>query len=42
MKVQLMLTWDVMVDNYKEKGSEVEYHFEEKMNCLPKQLMVLF
>ena len=34
--------WDAMVDNYEEKGSEVEYHFEEKMNYLPKQLMVSF
>ena len=22
-----------MVDNYKERGLEVEYHFKEKMNC---------
>jgi len=29
-----------MVDNCEERGSEVEYHFEEKMNCLPEQLMV--
>ena len=28
--------WDAMVDNSKERGLEVEYHFEEKMNCLPK------
>ena len=34
--------WDAMVDNYEERGSEVEYHFEEKMNCLPEQLMVSF
>ena len=32
--------WDAMVDNCEERGSEVEYHFEEKMNCLPEQLMV--
>ena len=25
--------WDAMVDNYKEMELEVEYHFEEKMNC---------
>ena len=25
--------WDTMVDNYEERGSEVEYHFEEMMNC---------
>jgi len=34
--------WDAMVDNYEERGLEVEYHFEEKMNCLPGQLMVSF
>ena len=34
--------WDAMVDNYEERGSEVEYHFEEKMNCLLEQLMVSF
>ena len=34
--------WDATVDNCEERGSEVEYHFEEKMNCLPEQLMVLF
>ena len=22
-----------MVDNYEERGLEVEYHFEERMNC---------
>ena len=32
--------WDAMVDNCEERGLEVEYHFEEKMNCLPEQLMV--
>ena len=31
---------DAMVDNYEEKGSAVEYHFEKEMNCLPEQLMV--
>jgi len=25
--------WDAMVDNCEERGLEVEYHFEEKMNC---------
>ena len=34
--------WDAMFDNYEERGLEVEYHFEEKMNCLPGQLMVSF
>ena len=34
--------WDAMVDNCEERGSEVEYYFEEKMNCLPKRLMVSF
>ena len=34
--------WDAMVDNCEERGSEVEYHFEEKMNCLPGQPMVSF
>ena len=34
--------WDAMVDNYEERGLEVEYHFEEKMNFLPEQLMVSF
>ena len=34
--------WDAMVDSCEERGLEVEYHFEEKMNCLPGQLMVLF
>ena len=34
--------WDAMVDNCEVRGSEVEYRFEEKMNCLPKQLMVSF
>ena len=34
--------WDAMFDNYEETGLEVEYHFEEKMNYLPKQLMVSF
>ena len=32
--------WDAMVDNCEERGSEVEYHFDEKTNCLPEQLMV--
>ena len=34
--------WDAMVDNCEEEGSEVEYRFEEKINFLPEQLMVLF
>ena len=34
--------WDAMVDNYEERRLEVEYHFEEKMNCLPRQPMVSF
>ena len=34
--------WDAMFDSYKERGLEVEYHFEEKMDCLPEQLMVSF
>ena len=34
--------WDTMVDNCEERGLEVEYHFEEKMNYLPGQLMVSF
>ena len=34
--------WDAMFDNYEETGLEVEYHFEEKMNYLPKQLMASF
>ena len=34
--------WDAMVDNCEERGSEIEYHFEEKMNCLPEQLMFSF
>ena len=25
--------WDAMVDNCEERGFEVEYHFEERMNC---------
>ena len=25
--------WNAMVDNYEERRLEVEYHFEEKMNC---------
>ena len=33
--------WDAMVDNYEETGLEVEYQFEKRMDCLPKQLMVL-
>ena len=27
--------WDAMVDSCEERGLEVEYHFEEKMNYLP-------
>ena len=38
----LRVDWDAMVDNYEEKGLEVEYQFVEKMNCLPGQLMVSF
>ena len=34
--------WDVMVDNCEETGLEVEYQFEKKTDCLPKQLMVSF
>ena len=34
--------WDAMVDNYEERGSAVEYHFEKETNCLPEQLTVLF
>ena len=34
--------WDAMVDSYEERGLEVEYHFEKKMNCLPRQPMVSF
>ena len=34
--------WDAMVDNCEDRGSEVEYHFAEKMNCLPERLMVSF
>jgi len=34
--------WDAMVDSCEERGLEVEYHFEEKMNCLPWQPMVSF
>ena len=30
-----IVDWDAMVDSYEERGLEVEYHFEEKMNCLP-------
>ena len=36
------VNWDAMVDSCEERGLEVEYHFEEKMNCLPRQPMVLF
>jgi len=25
--------WDAMVDNYEERGLEIEYHFEKRMNC---------
>ena len=32
--------WDAMVDSCEERGLEVEYHFEEKINCLPRQSMV--
>ena len=24
--------WDAMVDNFEEKGLEIEYHFEKRMN----------
>ena len=34
--------WDAIVDSCEERGLEVEYHFEEKMNCLPGQPMVSF
>ena len=34
--------WDAMVDNYEERRLEVEYHFEEKLNCLPEQQIVSF
>ena len=34
--------WDAIVDNYEERGLEVEYHVEENMNCLPRQLMASF
>ena len=34
--------WDAMVDNCEERGLEVEYHFEEKMNYLLGQLLVSF
>ena len=34
--------WDAMIDNCEERELEVEYHFEEKMNYLPGQLMVSF
>ena len=34
--------WDAMVDNCEERGSQVKYHIEEKINCLPERLMVLF
>jgi len=27
--------WDAIVDSCEERGLEVEYHFEEKMNYLP-------
>ena len=33
---------DAMVDIYEEGGSEVEYRFEEKINCLPERLTVSF
>ena len=36
------VNWDAMVDSCEERGLEVEYHFEEKMNCLPGQPMVSF
>ena len=38
----LRADWDAMIDNYEKTELEVEYHFEEKMNCLPGQLMVSF
>ena len=25
--------WDAMVDNCEERGLEIEYHFEKRMNC---------
>ena len=25
--------WDTMVNNYEGRGLEVEYYFEERMNC---------
>ena len=34
--------WDAMVDSCEERGLEVEYHFEENMNCLSGQPMVSF
>ena len=34
--------WDAMLDSCEETKSASEYHFEEGMNCLPEQLMVLF
>ena len=34
--------WDAMVDNCEGRGSAIEYHFGEEMNCLPEQLTVLF
>ena len=34
--------WDIMFDNCEETGLEVEYQFEKRMDCLPKQLMVSF
>ena len=32
--------WDAMIDNCEDRGSEIEYRFEEKMNYLPEQLMI--
>ena len=34
--------WDAMVDNCEKRGLEAKHQFEENMDCLPKQLMVLF
>ena len=34
--------WDAMLDNYEGMKSVMGYHFEKKMNCLPKQLMASF
>ena len=34
--------WDAMVDNCEGRGSAIEYHFGNEMNCLPKQLTISF